>query len=100
KPDVESRTLAGAARAAGDEVQGFAVDAEPRIGLDAFVCRNRGGRGRRPALGQAAAPHQLPSGKVAVTANEPEIVGAWIDGGMRFPRGAGYARHVPAHDVA
>src|SRR3546814_1998555 len=56
-----------------DEVQACAVGAEPGVGLDARGRGDRGRRGRRPGSGQAAAPHQLPSGEVAVAANEPEV---------------------------
>src|SRR3546814_19983904 len=82
-----------------DEVQACAVGAEPGVGLDARGRGDRSRRGRRPGSGQAAAPHQLPSGEVAVAANEPEVVRARIAGGMRFPCMAGDTGHVPAPDV-
>src|SRR3546814_15687067 len=85
-PDVERGAVARARGAAGDEVQACAVGAEPGVGLDARGRGDRGRRGRRPGSGQAAAPHQLPSGEVAVAANEPEVVRARIDGDRKSTR--------------
>src|SRR3546814_13838354 len=88
-PDVEPGAVTRARGAAGDEVQACAVGAEPGVGLDARGRGDRSRRGRRPGSGQAAAPHKLPSGEVAVGADEPEGLPARIAGGRRFTYRAG-----------
>src|SRR5882757_3256475 len=94
----------------GDEqLAGGAVACVAREHEAAAVGRNQGTDLAAVLLGERllAAPtvlsgngadQQVPAGKLRVAAHEPQVAGAWIEGGMRLPVRARNGGGVPMFD--